>query len=84
MLVYNKFPISVLTLHSHIKYQHFRNISAHFQLRKLSFDLYKVFCQHLLSFPNKMEPVCMIHNSSIVTVYDVIILSDDVSIYCTR
>ena len=28
-----------------------------------------------------MEPICVIHNVSIATVYDVIILSDDVSIY---
>ena len=28
-----------------------------------------------------MEPTCVIHNVSIATVYDVIILSDDVSIY---
>ena len=28
-----------------------------------------------------MEPTCVIHNISIATVYDVIILSDDVSIY---
>ena len=28
-----------------------------------------------------MEPICIIYNISIATVYDVIILSDDVSIY---
>ena len=58
-----------------------RNIPAHFQLRKLSFDFYKTFFQDLLSFLKKMEPICVIHNISIATVYDIIILSDDVSIY---
>ena len=28
-----------------------------------------------------MEPICVIHNISIATVYDIKILSDDVSIY---
>ena len=34
-----------------------------------------------MSFLNKTEAMCVIHNISIATVYDVIILSDDVSIY---
>ena len=55
-------------------------MSAHFQLRKLSFDIYKAFSQHLLSFLNKMEPICMIHNITIATVYNIIVLSDDISI----
>ena len=32
-------------------------------------------------FLNKTEPICVIHNISITTVYDAIILSDDVSIF---
>ena len=65
----------------HIINQRFKSISAHFQLRKLSFDLYIAFFQHLLSFLNNMEPICVIHNISKATVYDIIILHDDVNIY---
>ena len=79
MLAYNSFPISVLTLT--YSYQRFKNSFAYLQLRKLSFDFYKASFQHLLSFLNKMEPICVIHNISIATVYDVIIPSDDVRIY---
>ena len=81
MLVYNSFPISVLTLTYTYYIPAFKNISAHFQLRKLSFDFYLAFFQHLLSFLNKMEPICVIHNISIAKVYDIIVLSDDLSIY---
>ena len=35
----------------------------------------------LLSFINKMEPICVIYNIAIATIYDVITLSDDVSTY---
>ena len=34
-----------------------------------------------MSFLNKKEAMCVIHNIYIATVYDVVILSDDVSIY---
>ena len=44
-------------------------------------DIVTTFFQHLLSFQNKMEPVCMINNITIATADDITTLSDDVNIY---
>ena len=41
-------------------------------------DIVTAFFQHLLSFQNKMEPVCVINNIPIATADDITTLSDDV------
>ena len=44
-------------------------------------DIVTAFFQHLLSFQNKLEPVCVINNITIATADDITTLSDDVNIY---
>ena len=44
-------------------------------------DIVSAFFQHLLSFQNKMEPVCVINDITIATADDITTLSDDVNIY---
>ena len=47
----------------------------------LQSDIVTAIFQHLLSFQNKSEPVCVINNITIATADDITTLSDDVNIY---
>ena len=47
----------------------------------LQSDIVTAFFQHLLSFQNKMEPVCVINTITIATADDITTFSDDVNIY---